>query len=308
MSEINIDEQLVFLISQPRSGSTLLQKILGAHPAIHTTSEPWLALFPLYLLRGKGVSTVFNSGLYRAGVRDFLRTLPAGEDVWWQAVRLMLSHLYGQALQGSGKSLFLDKTPRYYHVIPELQRVFPNARFILLFRNPVSVFTSILNFRPPTPDCPGFLIGNRHDLLSAPQLMLDALDALGPAAMRVQYEDLVSNPEPLVDAICAHLNIPFLPAMIEYGKDFDGGRWMFGDQGTVYKNSRPVPERMYQWRATLAKSATHLEWARTYINELGAETIERCGYCLETLTQELASITPAEQGSTLTWQQAISKG
>jgi len=308
LNETNIDEQLVFLISQPRSGSTLLQKILGAHPAIHTTSEPWLALFPLYLLRDKGVSSEFNSGLYRAGVRDFLRTLPAGEEAWWRAVGLMLSHLYGQALESSGKALFLDKTPRYYHITGELQRVFPKARFILLFRNPVSVFTSILNFRPRTPDRPGLLYGNRHDLLAAPQLMLDAIDSLGPGAIRVQYEDLVSNPEPVVEAICGHLRLPFCPAMIEYGKDSDGGRWMFGDQGTVYKNTVPVRERIHQWRATLEKSATHLEWARAYINALGAETIERCGYSLETLMQDLDTVIASKPGSALSWQQAISKG
>lgn len=37
-------KNLIFIVSQPRSGSTLLQRILSAHSQICTTSEPWLAL------------------------------------------------------------------------------------------------------------------------------------------------------------------------------------------------------------------------------------------------------------------------
>ena len=36
--------RLVFLLSLPRSGSTLLQRLLAAHPQVHTVAEPWLML------------------------------------------------------------------------------------------------------------------------------------------------------------------------------------------------------------------------------------------------------------------------
>lgn len=45
-SEGGEGENLIFLISQPRAGSTMLQKVLGSHPEIHTVSEPWVALPP----------------------------------------------------------------------------------------------------------------------------------------------------------------------------------------------------------------------------------------------------------------------
>ena len=43
---ISVQNQLLFLIGPPRSGSTLLNRMLGAHPAIHAPVEPHL-LTPL---------------------------------------------------------------------------------------------------------------------------------------------------------------------------------------------------------------------------------------------------------------------
>ena len=54
-------ENLIFIISQPRAGSTLLQRILGGHPEIHTAAEPWIMLHPLYALKSKGCSAEYNA-------------------------------------------------------------------------------------------------------------------------------------------------------------------------------------------------------------------------------------------------------
>ena len=48
-------ENLILMISPPRAGSTMLQRILGSHSDIHTVSEPWLVLHPLYALRPEGI-------------------------------------------------------------------------------------------------------------------------------------------------------------------------------------------------------------------------------------------------------------
>lgn len=57
------DKNLIFLISLPRSGSTLTQKILGAHSAIYTRSEPWIMLNPLYSLKQEGIDAIYNKQL-----------------------------------------------------------------------------------------------------------------------------------------------------------------------------------------------------------------------------------------------------
>ncbi|MBI4530372.1 MAG: sulfotransferase, partial [Candidatus Latescibacteria bacterium] len=67
-------EHLIFLISQPRAGSTLLQRILGGHPDIHTVPEPWLMLHPLYALRSDGYQTEYAVDVAHTSLREFLRT------------------------------------------------------------------------------------------------------------------------------------------------------------------------------------------------------------------------------------------
>lgn len=47
----NVGGNLGFLVSLPRSGSTLLQRIVSNHPDIHTVAEPWFMLHPLYALK-----------------------------------------------------------------------------------------------------------------------------------------------------------------------------------------------------------------------------------------------------------------
>src|SRR5262249_40497787 len=137
-------ENLIFAISQPRAGSTLLQRILAAHPSIFATAEPWLMLHPLYALRAQGHTADYNAEWARAALKDFCDNLEGGEQAYLEALRGMGVSLYNQALQRSGRPCFLDKTPRYYQICPELRRTFPEAKFILLLRNPLAVLSSIL--------------------------------------------------------------------------------------------------------------------------------------------------------------------
>jgi hypothetical protein len=131
-TDARLGENLIFLVSLPRSGSTLLQRILANHPDVHRTTEPWVMLHPLYALKQQGISAEYESDLARRALGEFLDATPGGEETYVDALRAMASVLYGSALQPTGKQFFLDKTPRYFYILPELLRVFPKARFVLL--------------------------------------------------------------------------------------------------------------------------------------------------------------------------------
>lgn len=271
-----LGESLIFLISQPRAGSTLLQKILGSHSAIHTCSEPWVALHPLFGLRESGIATDYGARLALIGVNDFLEHLPEGQEAWWEAVRLMLGHLYSRALAPSGKDYFLDKTPRYYLILPELRRVFPRARFVFLLRNPVAVLASAIEAWA-WDDCPQALRRFRHDLSVAPSCIVEAMRAM-PDACTVRYEDLAAGPIASISALCRRLGLPFEPSMVEYGNSPAGqALYRFGDTGTVYRESRPVSERIDRWKQTL-QSPIRQAWAHGYIRSLGAPLFTALGY------------------------------
>jgi Sulfotransferase family len=263
---------LIFLISQPRAGSTLLQRVLGGHPAIHTVSEPWLMLHPVYALRG--VQAEYGGHLAHPALLDFLRALPAGEDTYLEAVRLMCSYLYDSALEQANKSLFLDKTPRYYLIVPELLRIFPEARFIIMLRNPLAVVASIVSTW--TTWHSSSLSAWRDDLLRAPELLLAAISQAGKRGIVVRYEEFVEGPEIEVTRLCQHLGIPFHTEMIDYAAS-GLPRWALGDQVGLYSRTQPDGSRSLAWTRQLRQPRT---WraAHGYLHLLGRETVNALGY------------------------------
>ena len=106
-------ENLIFLISTPRTGSTLLQQLLSGHPQIHTLPETWIALPSLYTLYSRKIDRRFNTeyNLYwaRTAIKNFIEELPGKEEDYLEAIRRMYSHLYNRAVQDSGKKFFLGR-------------------------------------------------------------------------------------------------------------------------------------------------------------------------------------------------------
>jgi hypothetical protein len=222
--------------------------------------------------------------LAREATAEFVAHLPGGEDAYFEGARRMLGYLYQQALQTSGKSIFLDKSPRYYLIIDELRRTFPAAKFIVLVRNPLAVLSSILDTwvkRPYFSNLYSLRIDFAHDLLTAPGIIRDAMK--GQCAV-THYENLIQNPNATVARLCKDLDIEFLPEMIEYGGEGKSTeRWAFGDQGTVYRETRPVTSRAERWRQILNGTPAWQQIARSYLYALGPTLLADLGYNFEGL-------------------------
>jgi hypothetical protein len=245
-------------------------------------------LHPLYALRVNGHEAEYNVHWALNAVQEFLQSLPDGEDEYFEAVRRMCSYLYERALEGSGKRYFLDKTPRYYLIIPELYRTFPQAKYIILFRNPLAVLGSILNTWVRENWCR--LSRFRYDLVEAPRLLLEGARLLGGQGLIVHYERLVNDPEGEIHRICDMLGVEFVPEMIEYGRH-DLPHWHFGDQQEVYRNARPDPQNVDRWVQGLADPQV---WRLTseYLGLLGREIVEQMGYSYSELQQILDTHRP----------------
>jgi hypothetical protein len=281
---------LIFLISQPRAGSTLLQRMLGGHREIHTASEPWLMLPPLDLMRGGERDADYSFRLAHTGLETFLATLPRGRAEYLDAVRRAYAPLYGAAIRASGKRCFLDKTPRYYFVIAELKEVFPEARFIILLRTPPAVLVSIVERWIERKGW--FALHNyRHDLLRAPAMLMDGAEALGDAGLVVRFESLVAAPGAELARICAFLDVPCSDDLVDYGRG-EPPNWRFGDKKSISEHARPEASLADRWRQSLEHPQT---WrlARDYVHALGKALIARMGYSFEELDRTLHGARPS---------------
>ena len=278
-----LGEELIFLISQPRAGSTMLQRILAAHSEIATASEPWLMLHPIYALRTKGHTAEYDSDWAYSALQTFLEGNGPSESVYDEALRSFAAVLYGSKLENTGKRLFLDKTPRYYFIIPELRRIFPEAKFIFLIRNPLAVLSSILSTWIGTEW--HWLTACRHDLLTAPQAIVAGIDLLSSDAIVVHYEQLVTAPVETAETICHQLRIEYEPGMIQYGTA-EIQRYELGDQGTVYGHVRPVTASLDRW-VDLANQPQTRRFVLEYLDILGPALLSRLGYSYESIRTKL---------------------
>src|SRR5215207_9233305 len=192
-----------FIISQPRAGSTLLQRLLATHPQVQTIGEPWLAIPFVYALREKGVSSEYIHISLAQGFGEFVSKLPGGRADYFREVRAMLERLQ-EKISAPGKTYFLDKTPRYHLVLEELAEIFPDAKFLVLWRNPLAVVASILN----TWQKGKFnLLYYEQDIYRGPLNILSFTEKRAATVCEVRYEDLVGDPEKNVRRVTDFLEL-----------------------------------------------------------------------------------------------------
>ncbi len=136
--------QVIFLIGPPRSGSTLLARMIGAHSQIYTRGEPHL-ITPLAHLGyyAKVDKAPYDAILSAESIREFVADLPGGERDYIDACRAYTDTLYLRMLSKyPQKRYFLDKTPAYALVLDFLARIYPDANYVVLTRHPLAVFSS----------------------------------------------------------------------------------------------------------------------------------------------------------------------
>lgn len=284
------DSQLIFMISLPRSGSTMLQKILAGHNEIYTRSEPWIMLHPLFALKKDGIQTRYSSKVAADGVINFLKDMPVdGESLYYSSLRDCYLSLYGQYLSSAKKKYFLDKTPRYYEVFDELQKTFPNAKYVILYRNPIAVLSSILET---------WVKGNLQNIKEYQGDLFEGVNFLQREFSSyknthlIRYEDLLSSPEDATKELFDFLEIPNQPNCVEYG-GANTDRWEYGDPSTVYAKSRPDPLHAEIWQEQL-KNKDHHKILHDYLITLGRESVERMGYSYEDLERAFIRERPQE--------------
>ena len=275
MTNRYLGQGLIFIISQPRSGSTLLQRVLAGNPDVQTSAETWLMLHPLYWNRcSENIHTDYNSSWAREAVEEFLDHYTDGREVYNNAIRAWAEVIYSNALKQNNKKYFLDKTPRYFFIIRELYELFPEAKFVFLIRNPMAVLASELTtyVKGNWP-----VLGNfSPDLIDAPGWILQGIDLLGQNAIVVRYEDFVSKPEANISGLCNKLGIDFHNEMLDYSRT-PKPVGKYNDPSGINQHNRTNTASIEKWKM-MVNDDQSLYFARCYLEALGKETIDRLGY------------------------------
>jgi len=271
----------VFVFSLPRSGSTLLQRILATHPAVATASEPWILLPLLYARREHGVYAEYNHRKALDALEDFSAGLRGGEREYRDAVRDMVLRLYRDRA-GPRARFFVDKTPRYHVVAPEIVQTFGEGRFIFLWRNPLAVVASMIEVW-------GHGRWNIYefelDVFDGLEGLIEAQRLAGKRGVSVRYRDLIARSPEARERVFAHLGLQIADAHPERQQDVQlQGR--MGDHAGVQAYRDLSQEPLSKWRETLA-SPLRKWWCRRYLRWIGRERLALMDYDLDVLLREL---------------------
>jgi len=273
----------IFLLSLPRSGSTLVQRVLAGHRDIATAAEPWVLLPHLYATRERGIAAEYTQPIAARAIAEFLRSLPDGERDYRRALHDFGIDLYSLAA-GPEKRYFLDKTPRYHYVIDDLLDVFPEAKSVFLWRNPLAVVASIVQTWAKGRWNVDRWQGDLRGLAS----LVDAYDSHRDSTVAVRYEDLVGDPAGTWPSIFEYLDLPYADDLLT---TFSGVRLegSMGDPTGVDRYSTISTEPLEKWRSTLA-NPYRKRWCRGYLRWVGAERLAVMGYDLGALLEQLDEI------------------
>jgi hypothetical protein len=225
----------VFIVGSPRSGTTLLQRLLDAHPelAIVHRETHWI---PDFFLDRTGLTPdgMVTAGLLSKlmkhrtfshmgiGRQDLEQLFDPLEPLPYARFVSSLFDLYGAK---RGKSRIGDKTPRYVRRIPVLHSLWPEAMFVHLIRDGRDVCLSILDWRKKVPRLASLFPTWAEDPVTTAALLWDLSVRLGrrdgpPLGTKIyheiRYEDLVSRPQEECAHLCTFLGVTYDPAMLRF--------------------------------------------------------------------------------------------
>lgn len=217
----------VFILSAPRSGSTLFRVMLAGHSRLFCPPELHLLGFEGMRERGlrlSGERAFLDDGLLRAVME--LLDVPAdaarGTLSEWAGEDRPVRDVYTWLAEHAAPRRIVDKSPSYGADPGALTRAadwFPRARFIHLTRHPGAVVESMVRNRfdrllDDTGGDPWRFAEETWNRIN--RNLLDFSERL-PAerTLRIRYEDLVRDPEATLKPVCRFLDTPFEPALLE---------------------------------------------------------------------------------------------
>ena len=281
-----MEEKVLFVIGSPRSGSTMLARMIGSHSEIYVRPEPHMLTPLAHLGYYENVEKApFDHVLAAESIREFVADLPAGEHDYIDACRAYTDLLYSRILATQPeKNYFLDKTPAYALILDFMARIYPKARYVVLTRHPLAIFSS---YAESFFDSDYQAANDYNPILEryVPAIAKFLRSAATPH-FHVVYEQLVADPEAMLAGIFDFIGVPNETSAVDYGQHAHVEKGL-GDPIGVTKHSRPSTSSIHKWAAEIAGNPARLELCQDIIARLDPADLETWGHPLESLWQPL---------------------
>jgi hypothetical protein len=248
------ERSVVFIVGAPRSGTTLLQRILSVHPGFFSIEGET----GLFSYQNIFVRRHFNFD------KDTLERLFSESvdviDFFDKSVAVLERY--------NAAKIFVEKTPQHINYVSFLARHFPNAKFIHIYRDGRDCYLSALE-HPHIPQ--------NRTLKCFAKYWKKCVSSWIPVrslgnAFEIKYEDLASQPEVEVAKLMKYLGSRFVAEQLDpkyLAKDVRANRDVFR------KLNLPIDSSScFRWKAGLTR-----EENEQFISVAGGQ-LEAYGYVL----------------------------
>lgn len=266
----------IIVLGAPRSGTTLLRRLLDAHPGIACPGETFLLRSCARFLRSEVIANDLDYG-----VAGGLASLGLDIGPVHAQLRGIVEQVHAHNARAAGKPRWAEKTAVDAFYIDEIEALYAeHAQFVCIVRHGLDVVASMHEL---TDSCERFLEELRtylaftpypaeayaHAWRSVTERMLRFADDHPETVALVRYEDLVDDPETVMAELFHFLNEPWHAQVVADALSSPGrpglGDWKTYGEKSVHNKS------VARWRAL---SQSTLNRTAQILNP----TLESCGY------------------------------
>ena len=199
----------IFIVSLPRSGSTLLEQMLGSHPAIEPVGE--LPYAPA-ILRG-AMEMATRRG--KVTVPQLIAQIPDAA-----AAAMGQDYLRRAALhRKTDRGFFIDKLPHNWSNILFIRRILPQAKFLDIRRDAMDCCFSNFSQSFSRAHASSFRLTDIGQCYSDYVRMMAHLDRVAPTLVHhIDYDAMVADPEAELRPALAYLGLKWDPALLDFHK------------------------------------------------------------------------------------------
>jgi peptidoglycan/xylan/chitin deacetylase (PgdA/CDA1 family) len=209
----------IFLVGAPRSGTTILQSLLAAHPEIISFPESKFFHYLLYeefaTKLPSRLETFFRDEINRP---ELLNNFDDNQNVENKAswfVRILDS-----LAMEENKSIWLEKTPEHIYFIEDIQSLIPDAKFIHILRNGMDTIASMYEATRNFSELWGGVWDLEHCIERWKDAVLTSHKYINNSYhILVKYEELIDNKRLILGNICDFLEIDYDSAMLTNYKE-----------------------------------------------------------------------------------------
>jgi hypothetical protein len=285
----------LFVVGCPRSGTTLLQRMLDHHSLLAVANDTHFIprclekTAPLSVEQAcAGLDVPLTIALVDAvvGYHRFHRLGLGEDDVRSAASRVasyggLVAGLYDRFARSRGKRFGGEKTPDYVRRLRLLSGLFPQAKIVHIVRDGRDVALSVLDWADEKKGPGRIELWHTEPLATCAlwwrwQVLTGTADATSlpqGSYHELRYEHLVADPNRSLTTLSAFLGIPMCERMLT----FHQGRTRFDPGASAKSNWLPPVQGLRDWRRQMSARDVEL------FEALAGDLLQQLGYERTTL-------------------------